>query len=364
MINKLVLENLKFRPIRTALSVLAIGIEVTMMLTIVGLSVGMLADSQQRARGIGADVWIRPPGSSALSLSSAPIPDTMLAWVEKQPHVKMATGSMNHPVGGLTLITGIDLDSFTRMNGGFRYVAGGPPNRRNEIMVDRYYARQNKLSVGSKVNLMNRDWRVSGIIQEGMLNRLVIPLETLQDLTGNTHKVSQIYVKVDQPSNVAGAIADLKSKMEGYQIYSTEEFVSLFAVDRVPGLREFIWVIVGLSVVVGFLVVFLSMYTAVLERTREIGILKALGASPLFVLGILVRETAVLAVVGCLLGIGFSYGTRWLIMTLVPASLSQQIVPEWWPIAGGIALAGALLGTAYPGWRAARQDPIEALAYE
>jgi putative ABC transport system permease protein len=106
------------------------------------------------------------------------------------------------------------------------------------------------------------------------------------------------------------------------------------------------------------------MYTAVLERTREIGILKALGASPAFVLGILFRETLLLAIFGSALGIGFSYGTRWLIMTLVPASLEQIIVYGWWPIAGAIALVGALLGAAYPGWRAARQDPIEALSYE
>jgi len=78
----------------------------------------------------------------------------------------------------------------------------------------------------------------------------------------------------------------------------------------------------------------------VLERTREIGILKALGASPAFVLGILFRETLLLAILGSALGIGFSYGTRWLIMTLVPASLEQIIVYGWWPIAGAIALVG------------------------
>jgi putative ABC transport system permease protein len=364
LVNKLVIENLKFRPVRTALSVIAIGLEVTMMLTIVGLSEGMLADSQQRARGVGADIIIRPPGSSALSLSSAPLPQKLVDWVEQQPHVSMAVGAITHPVSGLTLMTGIDLERFTRMSGGFRYQAGNPPRQPNEILVDTYYARQNKLRVGSIVNLWNRGWRVSGIIEQGKLARLVMPLPVLQDLSGNTGKISQIFAKVDDPENIEDVIADLKSKLVGYPIYSTEEFVSLFAVDKVPGLREFIVVIIGLSVAVGFLVVFLSMYTAVLERTREIGILKALGASPVFVLDILFRETLVLAFFGSALGIGFSYGTRWLIMTLVPASLSQLIVPGWWPIAGAIALAGALLGAAYPGWRAARQDPIEALSYE
>jgi putative ABC transport system permease protein len=364
LVNKLVIENLKYRPIRTALSVVAIGLEVTMMLTIVGLSEGMLAGLQQRTRGIGADIIIRPPGSSPLSLSSAPLPQKLVDWVEQQPHVKMAVGAMTHPVAGLTTMTGIDMDRFTRMSGGFRYEAGHPPRQPNEILVDTYYARQNKLRVGSIVKFWNQGWRVSGIIEQGKLARLAMPLAVLQDVASSTGKISQIYAKVDDPENIDEVIADLKSKLVGYPIYSLPEFVSLFSVDKVPGLREFIGVIIGLSVAVGFLVVFLSMYTAVLERTREIGILKALGASPVFVLSILLRETLLLAIFGSALGIGFSYVTRWLIMTLVPASLSQIIVYGWWPIAGAIALAGALVGAAYPGWRAARQDPIEALSYE
>lgn len=364
MVNKLVIENLKFRPVRTALSILAVGLEVTLMLTIVGLSHGMLADSQRRARGVGFDVLIRPPGSSVLSLSTSPMTEKLVSWVEKQPHVKMALGSMVHPTGGMMAVTGIDLDGFTRMSGGFRYMAGRPPRESDEILVDTYYARQNGLQTGSKLNLMNRDWRVCGIIGEGQLARLVIPIRVLQNLTSNTDKISQIYVTVDNPANTAAVIEQLKAQLHGYPILSMEEFLSMLSVDKVPGLPQFIGVIIGLSVVVGFLVVFLSMYTAVLERTREIGVLKALGASPAFVLNLLFRETFLLAVLGSVLGIGFSYGTRWLIMTFVPASLSQMIVPDWWPIAGAIALAGAILGTAYPGWRAARQDPIEALAYE
>ena len=122
--------------------------------------------------------------------------------------------------------------------------------------------------------------------------------------------------------------------------------------------------IVGLSIIVGFLVVFLSLYTAVLERTREIGILKSLGATPFYVIQLLFRETILLSVLGGMMGIALSYGSQWLILTLVPASLQMQIVYNWWPIATAVAIGASLIGALYPGYKAARQDAIEALAYE
>ena len=159
-------------------------------------------------------------------------------------------------------------------------------------------------------------------------------------------------------------LEELKKLLPEYPILSLEELISLFSVDQMPGLTAFIYVVIGLSVVVGFLVVFLSMYTAVLERTREIGILKALGASPAYVLNILIRETAVLAVAGSVIGILMTYGTQALIKQFASATLTQDIVYDWWIYATLIALGGALLGSLYPGWKAARQDAIEALSYE
>jgi putative ABC transport system permease protein len=82
------------------------------------------------------------------------------------------------------------------------------------------------------------------------------------------------------------------------------------------------------------------------------------------ILSILLRETTVLALIGSAAGIVFTFGTRWLIMTYATGGLIQAIVPDWWPIAAGLALAGALLGAAWPGMKAARQDAIEALSYE
>jgi putative ABC transport system permease protein len=363
LINKLVIENLKYRPIRTLLSVFAIAIQVTMILTLVGLSNGMLDDQARRARGVGADIMVRAPSSSVLSFS-ANMPAKVVSVVEKQPHVVTATGVLTQGTGGFNYVTGVNLAQFDQLSGGFRFVAGGPFQHPNDVIVDQYYASEHKLHVGDTVMILNRPWRVSGIYQPGMLTRVVVPIDVLQDLTANTGKVTIVYVKLDDRHRTAAVMADLKNRLKDYQIYSMEEYTSLFSVSNVPMLKQFIWIVIGLGVLVGFLVVFLSMYTAVLERTREIGVLKALGASPPYILNILLRETVLLAIGGSVLGILLTYLTRFAIETLTPATLIQAIVPEWWPIAAGIALTGAILGAIYPGIKAARQDAIEALAYE
>jgi putative ABC transport system permease protein len=218
--------------------------------------------------------------------------------------------------------------------------------------------------VGDTVTVLNRPWRLSGIYETGMLARLVVPIAKLQDLTANTGKITIIYVKLDDPARTAEVMADLRQRLKEFQIRSIEEYTELYSVNSVPMLKEFIWVVIALGVLVGFLVVFLSMYTAVLERTREIGVLKALGASPGYILNILLRETTLLAVAGSILGILLAYVTRFTITNVIHGSLIQAIVYDWWPITAGIALVGAILGAIYPGLKAARQDAIEALAYE
>jgi putative ABC transport system permease protein len=143
-----------------------------------------------------------------------------------------------------------------------------------------------------------------------------------------------------------------------------DDFTSLYNVSNIPALREFIIVIMAIGVIIGFAVVCLSMYMAVLQRTREIGILKSLGASQFFILRIILTEAVILGIGGTILGIAMSYGACWLIRTLEPASIPMVIVPIWWPIAGVVTLIGAAFGALYPGISAARHDTIEALSYE
>jgi len=361
---KLILENMRYRPLRTLLSVLLIAIPVTLILTLVGLSRGMLDESKERARGVGADIMVRPPGSSIISFTGSPIPQDLVKKLRQEPHVVLATGVIVQQVSGITSVFGVDLDEFNGMSGGFDYIEGGRFKGPNDILIDDFYARQEKKHVGDTINVLNRNWRVAGIYRAGKMARIVLPISVVQDLSGNTGKVSLIYLKVDQPDNINSVIASLRKQLEGYPIYSMQEYMSLVSVENVPALNSFIHVVIAISIVIAFAVVCLSMYMAVLQRTREIGILKSLGASRVYILQLIVAEAFVMGFFGTVVGILFSFGARWLILYLVPASLQQAIVPDWWPIAGLIALFASLLGALYPGFRAARQDPIEALAYE
>jgi len=361
---KLILENMRHRPLRTLLSVLLIAIPVTLILTLVGLSRGMLDESKQRTNGVGADIMVRPPGSSVISFSGAPIPQGLVKKLRQEPHVVQATGVIAQQVSGLTSVFGVDLDEFNRISGGFDFIEGGPFRGPDDILIDDFHAQQEKKHVGDTITVLNHKWRIAGIFRSGKLARMVLPISIVQDLTGNTGRISLIYLKVDRPASIDPVIASLKKQLVDYPIYSMREYVSLLSVENVPALNSFIHVVIAISIVIGFAVVCLSMYMAVLQRTREIGILKSLGASRLYILQLIVAEAFVMGLCGTLVGILFSFGARWLILTLVPASLQQAIVPDWWPRAALIALVASLLGALYPGFRAARQDPIEALAYE
>jgi putative ABC transport system permease protein len=361
LIHRLVFENLKHRPVRTLLSVVAIGVEVTLILTLVGVSRGVLSDMAARSRGTGADIIIRPPDSAGFTFSLT-MPEKIVNVARAQPHVVMATGTFVKYIDSFNSITGIHVDEFNAMSGGLKVKQGRIFQAPDDIVVDGVYAKQHHLHPGSTTDLAHT-WNVSGIVEEGMLSRTFGDIAALQQLFEARGLVSTIYLKLDNPSNTAAVKDALQKVLPTYKVDSIEDFVSLFSVNSVPYIETFTNVVIGIAVLIGFLVVCLSMYTAVLERTREIGILKALGASPFYIVGILMRETVLLALTGTVVGILMTYGTRALMATFA-ASMPQEIVPDWYLRVAAIALAGSIVGALYPGLRAARQDAIEALAYD
>jgi len=133
--------------------------------------------------------------------------------------------------------------------------------------------------------------------------------------------------------------------------------------SNLPELKPFIRTMVGLGMVISFLVVLLNMHTMVLERTREIGILKALGSSRLDIVKLLLGETLVLALLGGVTGIALTFLVEGILKETTP-SLQILLTPGWLGAALLLALAGAAAGAVYPALRAASFDPVVALAYE
>ncbi len=366
--NRMIFANLVHRPIRSLISVIAIAVEVTLILVIVGFSLGMLNDSKQRQAGIGADVMVQPPGASALmGVSSAPVSVKVADVIRKLPHVKVVSPVIMQlsTSGTVEVLSGIDLTTYNELGSPFRYLAGGPFNGPDEVIVDDFAADQQKLHVGSTITALNHEFRVCGIVEHGKGSRKFFPIETLQDLLGAQGKASIFYVKADESSHADLVANEIRSVpgLQQYTVRSMREYLTMLTPASLPGLNKFIDVVVGVSMVIGFIVIFQAMYTAVMERTREIGILKSLGASKLYIVNTVLRETVLLAIFGTILGIGISFAASRAIVARF-RTLPVVIQTNWIGYAVVIAIVGALLGALYPAYKAAQKDPIDALAYE
>jgi putative ABC transport system permease protein len=178
-------------------------------------------------------------------------------------------------------------------------------------------------------------------------------------------KASVFYLKLDDPANTDAVIDEIKHVpgMERYGANSMASYLAMMTTSNYPGLSAFIKVVVGISVVIGFIVIFQAMYTAVMERTREIGILKSMGASKVYIVNVILRETALLAVAGILLGIVVSLMAKVALAQKFPL-LPVVVDARWIAYATLIAIVGAIGGALYPAFKAAQKDPIDALAYE
>jgi putative ABC transport system permease protein len=245
LIYRLVFENLKHRPVRTLLSVFAIGVEVTLILTLVGVSRGVLSDMASRSRGTGADILIRPPESAGFSFSYT-MPEKVVNFVRSKPHVAMATGTYVKSIDSFNSITGIHADEFNAMSGGLKVLKGHMFQSPDDLVVDEIFAKQHhNLQPGSSIDFGN-NWRISGIVEQGKLSRTFADIGRMQDLYSAHDLVSAIYVKLDDPANVNAVKEDLQKDLSKYKIDSIEEFVSLFSTNSVPYIEAFTQVVIGI----------------------------------------------------------------------------------------------------------------------
>jgi len=366
MMWELVLRNLLHRPLRTFISVMAVGVEVALVVLIVGLTSGMLTETAKRIEGIGADIMLQPPAASyILTFSNSPMPIKIGTKLAELKYVQaVAPALLQFSSGaGIDTVWGIDPESFRAVSGGFVFLDGRDLEGPDDLLVDDWAAKSKHLKVGDTLNLLNHDWHIVGVIEHGKGARLFVPLATLQDLVGAHDKASIFLLKCTRPEHTQDVSDEMRHLLPGHTVRPLKEFLSLMTSTNIPGLRTFIDAMIALAVAIGLLVIFLTMYTTVIERTRDIGVLKSLGADRKFIVRAVLTESAVLSLFGIVAGVGISYAVRAAFLAGFP-TLSILITPGWIARAGAIAIIGAIFGASYPAWMASRKDAVEALSYD
>jgi len=366
MMGQFVWRNLFHRPMRTLIGVLAIGFEVMLVIVIVGLTSGMLQETAKRIEGIGADIMVQPPGSQMfLTMSGAPMPAKIADRLRELKYVQSVAPALLqfNSSGGVETIWGIDPAQFRDVSNGFVFLQGRDLQGPDDVLVDDWQAKAKHLKVGDPYDLLSHKWNVVGIVEHGKAGRIFVPISTLQDLVGAREKATLFLVKCTRPEHSDDVIAEIRALLPGYKATPVKEFMTLMTSTNIPALQAFINSMIALAVSIGLLVIFLTLYTTVLERTRDIGVLKSLGAGKVLIIRALLSETALLCFLGIGTGIGLSYVVRYFFLKTFP-TLSILITPGWMVRAGLIALVGAMFGASYPAWLASRKDTVQALSYD
>ncbi len=366
MIAYMIVQNVLHRPLRTLITVIGVAVEVTLVIIVVGLTTGLLTESAKRTQGVGADIVVQPPNASIfMAFSGAPMPVSIADKLRDLEYVQAVTPVLIqfNAVNGLDIVYGIDPESFRAVSGGFAFYAGHDLENPDDILADDLYARGKHVKVGQTLHILGHDFHVAGIVEHGKGARLFVLMPTLQEMMGAYDKASIFYVKCDRSDHTPAVADEIQGLLPGYEVRSLKDMMSLMTLSGLPGLNAFISVMDGIAVTIGFLVIFLSLYTTVLERTREIGVLKALGASKGYIAGNILSETMLLCLAGIVIGVGLSYLTKTVFMRIFP-TIPILILPKWIAISGLIAIFGGFLGASYPAWMASRKDAVEALSYE
>lgn len=362
--------NVMHRKTRTAVSILAVAIEVAMVMLLVGMANGTLNEIADRLQKVGADVLFQPPDASLiLGATSAVMPVKYVDLMKRQVSgIDEATPVLNWLVSRIgedpraVNLWAIDYPSFAGISGGFEMVEGRTLAGPDELVMDTVLARATGMKVGDTIPMMNHEFKLVGISRAGAGGRLYARLQDVQEAIGTPGKASFFLVKGKRGVRAEDLARALEEKFRGHKITPVAQ-VSQAMQDNAAGLKQFKQAITGMAVVISFMVVLLAMYTTIIERTREIGILRAIGASQATVVRLVVAESFLICVAGVTVGMLLAAAGRWFLPEIFP-TLAVTLTREWAVIAAGLGLSGGLLGSLYPAMKAARLDPIRALNFE
>lgn len=366
--DNLVFSNMLHRPARTIVSVLGIAIGVLLIVFTIGMANGSMRERAQREANVGAEIMFRASGMVGISGSEAfRLPIILTKDLERIEGVKSAIAIGQNTVSttdnnqGSRLIDGVNFDEYAQL-AGLKIIEGRKLGEKgDEAVIDTSWQAQRKVKVGDKIKIYERDFTIVGTYEPAAGARVKIPLSTMQAQLGGETRATAILISV-QEGYTAEAVADkIHQVFPDNQLILTRDLEELY-MSSIPALGVFLNVIIGVAAAISALVILLTMYTTVTERTRQIGILKSLGMTNPNIAWVIVQEALLISFLGILSGILLAVIIRFILISVT--TLQVELSPWVMALTMLIGLAGGAAGALYPALRAARLDAVEALSYE
>lgn len=366
--DSLVFSNMLHRPARTFVSVMGIAVGVLLIVFTVGLANGTIREQASRDANVGAELFFRASGMIGLSGADAfRMQASIVDEIKTVEGVRAAVAIGQNSVDasdnntGKRTIDGVKFEEYAAISG-LKLIEGRAFNdRADEAIIDTGWQRQKKLKVGDSIPIYERPFTIVGTYEPAGGARIKIPLATMQKQLGAEGKVASVLISIEKGHTVDQVGQRLQERFPENQVIRTEDLEELYMAGF-PAMNIFLNVFIGIAAIISALVILLTMYTTVTERTRQIGIMKSLGMSKGKIAWTITQEALLISFFGIITGILLTVVARYGLNLIT--TLEVEISPLVLFIVLLVGLIGGAIGGLYPALRAARLDAVEALSYE